>query len=189
MFTACCIVKLSFMKNLFYCISLIASLTMFTACEDTPREDVPSTETDADKSGVVFIEKGIQGGVAEITAAQLAKNTSKNPKVIEFADMIIADHDSIGKELKKLADDKDVAVNNTLSTEHQGMINELQAKKGLTFDAAYMDMMVMDHKKDVKLFENELHNQSGDIQKVAEGALPKLKKHLQMAQEIKASLK
>jgi putative membrane protein len=177
------------MKNLFYCISLVAALTMFTACEDTPREDVPSTETDADKSGVVFIEKGIQGGVAEITAAQLAKNTSKNPQVIEFANMIITDHDSIGKELKKLADDKDVVVNNTLGTEHQGMINQLQTKKGPAFDAAYMGMMVMDHEKNIKLFENELNNQSGDIQKVAEGALPKLKKHLQAARDIRASLK
>nr|WP_294792993.1 DUF4142 domain-containing protein [uncultured Mucilaginibacter sp.] len=177
------------MKNLFYCISLAASLTLFTACEDTPREDVPSTETDADKSGVIFLEKGIQGGVAEITAAQLAKNNSKNPKIIEFADMIITDHDSIGKELKKLADDKDVVVNSTLSTEHQGMINELQSKKGPAFDAAYMNMMVMDHEKDIKLFENESTNQSGDVQKVAEGALPKLKKHLQAVRDIKASLK
>lgn len=177
------------MKNLFYCISLVASLTMFTACEDTPRQDVPSTETDADKSGVVFLEKGIKGGLAEITAANLAKNKSGNPKVVEFAKMIITDHDSIGKELKKLADDKDVVVDDVLSTEHQDMIKQLQTKKDAEFDAAYMNMMVMDHEKDVKLFENELHNQSGDVQKVAEGALPKLKKHLQMAQEIKASLK
>jgi putative membrane protein len=177
------------MKNLFYCISIFAALTLFSACEDTPRENVQSTETDADESGVVLMEKGIQGGLAEITAAQMAKNNSTNPKVIEFADMIITDHDSIGKELKKLADDKDVVVNNTLSAEHQAMIDQLQAKKGPAFDAAYMDMMVMDHEKDVKLFENETHNQSADIQKVAEGSLPKLKKHLQMAQEIKASLK
>lgn len=177
------------MKNLFYSISLFATLTLFSACEERPRQDVQNTETDADKSGVIFIEKGIKGGVAEITTAQMAKNNSDNPKIIEFANMIITDHDSIGQELKKLADDKKLVVNNTLSTEHQEMVNQLQAKKGAEFDAAYINMMVMDHEKDVKLFENESNNQSADIQKVAEGALPKLKKHLQMAQEIKASLK
>jgi putative membrane protein len=183
----CC--KTIVMKNLFYCISLVASLTLFTACEDTPRENVQSTETDADEGGVTFIEKGIKGGLAEITAANLAKNKSHNQKVVEFANMIITDHDSIGKELKKLADDKDVVVDNVLSTEHQDMIKQLQSKKDAEFDAAYMNMMVMDHQKDVELFTNESHNQSADIQKVAEGSLPKLKKHLQMAQEIKASLK
>ncbi|MGY3213138.1 DUF4142 domain-containing protein [Mucilaginibacter sp. HD30] len=177
------------MKNLFYCISICATLSLFTACDERQRQDVQNTETDADKSGVMFMEKGIKGGLAEITAANLAKNKSGNPKVLEFANMIITDHDSIGKALKILADDKKLVVNNVLTTEHQDMIKQLQAKKGSEFDESYINMMVMDHEKDVKLFENELHSQSADIEKVAERALPKLKKHLEMAREIKASLK
>ncbi|PJJ84415.1 DUF4142 domain-containing protein [Mucilaginibacter auburnensis] len=174
------------MKKLLYCLAFAALLS---ACEDTPRENVQSTETDVDKSGMLFVENGIKGGLAEITAAQLAKNSSDNPKVIAFADMIITDHDSIGKELKQLAKDKDVVVNNTLSAEQQEMINQLKAKKGPGFDAAYADMMVMDHDKTVKMFENETHNQTAAVQKVAEDALPKLKKHLQAAKDLQAGLK
>jgi putative membrane protein len=177
------------MKKLFYCLSIFTTVAMFTACEDTPRENVQSTETDADKSGVIFLEKGIMGGVAEITAAQVAKTNSTNAKVLEFANMMITDHDSIGNELKKLAKDKDVVINSTLTAEHKAMIDQLKPKKGAAFDVAYMDMMLTDHKEDVSLFEAESHNQSADIQKAAEGALPVLKKHLQAAQEIRASLK
>lgn len=174
------------MKKLLYCLAITFLLS---ACEDTPRENVQSTETDVDKSGMLFIENGIKGGIAEITAAQMAKNSSDNPKVIEFANMIITDHDNIGKELKKLAEDRDVVVDNALTAEHQEMINGLQAKKGAAFDAAYIDMIVMDHEKDVQLFENETHNKTAAVQKVAADGLPLLKKHLQAAKDLQATLK
>src|SRR5215217_6905355 len=157
------------MKKLLYCLALTV---LFSACEDKPRENVQSTETDVDKSGMLFVENSIKGGMAEITAAQMAKNNSDNPKIIEFANMIITDHDSIGKELKELARDRDVTVNTALTTEHQEMINQLQAKKGPAFDAAYINMMVMDHEKDVKMFENETRNKTAAVQKVAADGLP-----------------
>jgi putative membrane protein len=73
---------------------------------------------------------------------------------------------------------------------HQKMMNDLLSKKGAEFDAAYIDMMFMDHEEDIQKFENEATNGSdAEIKAFASKTLPVLKMHYDRVKSVKDSMK
>src|SRR3982751_5027038 len=126
-------------KALFYS-AIITLLFTVTSCDRDQRKAKNwNDKTLADLDAIQFIRGGITGGVIEIKAANLAKTRSSNPRVINFANMMIADHTQIGKELKEMESDKMLDKDkNLISDEHQSMLSELAAKSGPAFDKAYM---------------------------------------------------
>ena len=171
-------------------LTLVVLLIMSSCDRDQRKAKNWNDKTLADLDAIKFIRGGITGGLMEIKAANLAKTRSSNPRVINFANMMIADHTQIGNELKKMESDKMLDKDkNLISDEHQSMLSELAAKSGSAFDKAYMGMMVSDHQEDIELFNSATHNTSATIQKLAEKTLPTLQMHLDSAKAINASLK
>lgn len=135
----------------------------------------PITDTD-------FYQQALSGGEKEIAASKMAEKSS-NAKVKELAKTIIADHTALGDKVK-------AAAGKSAPTPATPDTSELSGKTGADLDKAYVDMMVSDHQKDIPMFENASKNASTDKAKqLASAALPKLKKHLDMAQKTQASLK
>jgi putative membrane protein len=63
-------------------------------------------------------------------------------------------------------------------------IAKLNRLSGHEFDKEYMDMMVKDHKEDVRLFDKESKGtDNNEVEKWAANTLPTLQKHLEMAQQ------
>lgn len=170
-------------------ICLLLVLGVLISCQDQRKAKNWNDKTLADDEAINFIKKGIEGGLIEVKLASLAKTRSSNPRVINFANMMIADHTKIGKELKQIQLDKLIDEKDTISTEKQTMIDELAAKSSSAFDKAYMGMMVNDHKEDIELFKSVGSNTSATMQKMAEKTLPTLQMHLDSAMAINASLK
>ncbi len=170
-------------------ICLLSVLVALSACQDQRKAKNWNDKTLADYDAIKFVRKGIEGGLVEIKLASLAKTRSSNPRVINFADMMIADHTKIGNELKQIQSDKMIDEKDTIATDKQTMIDELAAKSGSAFDKAYMQMMVNDHKEDIELFKSVTNNTSATMQKMAEKTLPTLQMHLDSAMAINASLK
>lgn len=71
---------------------------------------------------------------------------------------------------------------------HQEKLNLLKQKSGAEFDREYMTMMVKDHTKAVKLFENASTHSDAEIKAFATKTLPLLRDHLSSAQTILSSL-
>lgn len=177
------------MKKAFnYSAILIFMFTAFS-CQDTHKAKNYNDKTIADLDAINFIRGGIEGGLTEIKAANIAKEQSSNPRITQFADMMIADHIRLGRELKKVERDKLIDERDSINAEHQKMLSELSERSGDDFDKAYMQMMVADHESAIKLFTEAGSNTSATIQNVAEKALPKLRMHLDSAKAISASLK
>lgn len=170
-------------------ICLLFVLVALTSCQDQRKAKNYNDKTLADDEAINFIKKGIEGGLVEVKLASLAKSRSSNPRVINFANMMIADHTQIGKELKQIEADKLISGRDSISIEHQTMINELAAKSGVAFDKTYIGMMVSDHKEDIELFKSVSNNTSATMQKMAEKTLPTLQMHLDSAKAIQSSLK
>lgn len=134
----------------------------------------PITDTD-------FYQQALSGGEKEIAASKMAEKSS-NAKVKELAKAIIADHTSLGDKVK-------AAAGANAPTPATPDTSALSGKTGADLDKAYVDMMVSDHQTDIPMFENASKNASTDKAKqLASAALPKLKKHLDMAQKAQASL-
>ena len=180
------------MKNIFY-LSAIALLALSTtACNDNKRAKNFNEKTLVDDQALGFIKGAHEAGMTEIKAATVAQSKSQNPRVINFAKMMIADHSSMDKDLIKLADDKYVnlkAATDTLNPDHQMMIAGMTKLSGPAFDKAYMQMMVQDHSKVVEMFKDVTNNTNKAVNKLAEKSIPKLLAHLDSAKAINASLK
>ena len=72
----------------------------------------------------------------------------------------------------------------------QKKYDDLAKKKGAEFDKAYISFMVDDHKEDISEFEEAAKEaKDPDVKAWAEGKLPTLKHHLEMAEALNKKTK
>jgi putative membrane protein len=155
-----------------------------TAAGNTAIATTPVDEETAD-----FFVKAADGGMAEVAAGKMAQEKGTNPKVKEFAGMMVSDHTGANAGLKDLAGKKNVTLPDTVSNDHKDAAADLAKKTGKDFDKAYMKMQVKDHEKTVDLFEKTSKNtKDTDVKSFVDNTLPKLKSHLEAARALNKSL-
>jgi putative membrane protein len=177
------------MKRLFYIAISLTALTSFEACNDVRRSKNYNERTLIDAVGISLVKNGLESGTAEVSLSKLALKNSQNRNVTDFAKMMITDHTQVGKELTKIANDKQVITTDSLNVEHRQLLDSLANLKGTAFDKAYMQAMVTDHEKAVKLFHDASSNTDKTINKFADKTIPKLEGHLKEAKTLSARLK
>lgn len=142
---------------------------------------IPATVSRADQD---FAVNAADAGMTEIRAATVARQQGTDPEVKEYAAMMIKDHTAAADALKRVASKKNLTLPSDISPEMQGAIAGLQKKTGKDFDKAYIKMMVSDHKKVIRSFEDESKNGSdADIRAFADNTLHTLRHHLDEAQK------
>jgi putative membrane protein len=141
-------------------------------------------------SDSAFMKQAAQNNSMEIVASKLALTKSTNADVKTFAQQMIDDHTKTGDEMKALASSKGVEVSDKPSVAQSAKIKLLETMSGPTFDKRYAAMIgVTAHQDTVKLFQKATTNvKDADVKAFASKTLPALQHHLQMAQELKASV-
>lgn len=177
------------MKKLIYPVLGLAIALSVQSCMDNYKAKYLNEKTLVDDGGTTLIKNGLEGGLTEIKASSLAATHSQNQEVISFAKMMIADHADVDSTLRWLEDDKMITEKDTISGEHQELIDSLATKTGPAFDKAYMTMMVNDHKEAEELFAGQVDNKNETIQNFARKTLPTIQMHLDKAKELAGSLK
>jgi putative membrane protein len=77
-----------------------------------------------------------------------------------------------------------------LETKRQKAYDKLSQLSGPEFDKAYIDQMVKDHKKAVKLFKRQAKSdENPELKTFATATLPTLERHLDEAERIQQELK
>jgi putative membrane protein len=136
-----------------------------------------------------FVMKAAQGGQAEVTLGNMAASKAQSADVKTFGNRMVTDHSKANDELKQLATTKGLTLPTDLG-EHQKDADALGGKSGKDFDKAYMDMMVEDHEKDVKEFQDESKNaKDADLKAWVTKTLPTLEEHLRMAKDTQKKVK
>ncbi|MGI4020064.1 MAG: DUF4142 domain-containing protein [Janthinobacterium lividum] len=153
-----------------------------------------STDTTAQIAGAVmkvdkddsdFAVKAGNGGMAEVALAQLAQQKATSPDVKSFAAQMITDHTKANEKLMALAKQKNVTLPAAVSNDEQKIMDDLSKKSGKDFDKGYVDAMVEDHDKDVKLFTDASKDlKDADLKAFATTTLPTLKMHQTMIKAI-----
>ncbi len=145
-----------------------------------------AVETDDAK----FATEAAAGGMAEVELAKLAETKATNPKVKEFASMMVKDHSKVNEELMSIAKTKNITLPTTVDSDAQKLMEDLQKKSGTDFDKAYVDAMVDDHDKDVKKFEDASTDlKDAELKSFAVKTLPTLKMHQSAIKAIKDGMK
>src|SRR5690349_5940107 len=81
-------------------------------------------------SPVVFVSKAAQDGMTEVELGKVALAKSKDAKVREFAQRMVADHGKANQELAAIARQKGLEAPKSLDTEHRNMVQKLESQSG-----------------------------------------------------------
>src|SRR5436305_2164503 len=132
-----------------------------------------------------FVKKAARGGLAEVELGKLATEKASSEEVKKFGQRMVDDHSKANEELKQLASSKNVNLPNEVSAKDKMTKERLSKLSGESFDRAYMQDMVKDHKKDVADFSRESNSaKDPDVKQFASKTLPTLKDHLKEAEGI-----
>jgi putative membrane protein len=131
-----------------------------------------------------FVMKAASGGMAEVDLGKLAVEKASSDEVKKFGQRMVDDHSKANEELKTLAQNKQITLPTDLDPHAKAMHDKLAKLSGAAFDRAYMQAMVVDHKKDVNEFRMEAKSgKDPDVKGWAAKTLPTLEEHLKLAQD------
>jgi putative membrane protein len=134
-----------------------------------------------------FMTEAAAGGMAEVELGRLVAMKAHSRDVKRFGQRMVRDHSKANAELKQLAKRKGVMLPTEMKSEHKMAKEKLSSLSGTEFDREYMKMMVEDHDKDVKAFEEKAASAGDpDLKRLVVKTLPTLKMHQSMAREIAA---
>lgn len=135
-----------------------------------------------------FIPKAAQSDLTEIKTSQLALQRSRDPKVKQFAQMMITQHTQSSNKLKPIAAEKRVTLPTSVGAENAALVSQLTKLSGTQFDQAYMKGQVQSHAKTQALYQKELkQGQDPNVKAFASQVLPIVSEHLRMAENIVAA--
>jgi putative membrane protein len=133
----------------------------------------------------LFMRQAAAAGLAEIQAGRIALDKASSAQVKQLAQRIIDDHTRANDQLTSLAQRKQVTLPTAPMPMQKQEADHLNTLSGASFDQAYAQAMVKDHRDPIKLFGMESQNGADpDLKQFASSTLPALKQHLQMAEQV-----
>ncbi|MBO9572029.1 MAG: DUF4142 domain-containing protein [Chitinophagaceae bacterium] len=199
------------MKRLSMLTAACVALLAFQACNDGSSPDAIKSANESNEvkmdsakhsdSGTAmttpvseadskFAVKAASGGMMEVQLGELAQQKAMNQRVKDFGAMMVRDHTKANDELKSLAGMKNITLPPAPGEDHMDQIKKLSGKSGKEFDKDYVKMMVDDHEKDIKEFEDIANNgNDADVKAFASKTLPTLRMHLDSIKAIRDAMK
>jgi putative membrane protein len=130
-----------------------------------------------------------KGGRAEVALGELAGTHAKNDDVKKFGRRMVEDHGKANEELTALARAKGVDLPKEMDRPQKRVHDRLAKLTGESFDRAYVEEMVKDHRKDVKEFEQQATRaKDPDLKARVDKTLPTLHEHLREIENISAKV-
>src|SRR5690606_39149476 len=70
--------------------------------------------------------------------------------------MMVTDHTNVQDQLANLAESNDLAISDTLKTEHQILHDQLSSLEGPAFDSAYINSQILAHQEAQQIFQTQI---------------------------------
>ena len=104
----------------------------------------------------MFLKAAAQGSNYEIKAGHLAEKQSSSADVKQFGRMMVKDHTKLNMSMMPVAKDAGMTLPTGLSADDKAEYDKLKGLQGQAFDQEYIQNMIMDHKKDLQAFQQEV---------------------------------
>lgn len=150
------------------------------------KEKFDDSKLEKDAKFVVMVA---DAGQFEVMASELAKRKSTSQMVKDLADQLIKDHTKANAELKSVAMKNNITIPETLSDKNQRKFDDLNEETE-DFDREYTKVIVSSHKDAIDMFEKQADK--GEIEEIrtwASQRIPTLKQHLEMAENVRDSVR
>lgn len=167
-----------------YRAALLCSFAAFVGLAGCASRDNGSRQSMLSASDQTFLENAAQGNQAEIQGSKMALEKSNSAEVRAFAQTMIKDHTAANEKLMALATRKGYNAPTAPSMMQATELKGLNLFSGNAFDKAYVDRIgIAAHESTIKQFETAAQGANDpDIRAFAQGLLPSLRHHLEMAQ-------
>lgn len=131
-----------------------------------------------------------RASLAEIEAGKLARERAGMHAVKDFAKDMVEDHGRMLDQQRSLAKKEKVTLPREPGKAQQDAMKKLRDQaRGPEFDRAFMAQMVKDHQAALRLARDTAKNaKDPQLKAAAEKAVPEIRKHLQVAQQLHAQL-
>jgi putative membrane protein len=165
-----------------------ADAQIYAQASDAPASDAPVSGTKLSPADQQFVLDASTADATEIAASKIALKNSHDPHVRKFAQQMITDHTKMSHAMAALVEKKGFKPSPSADS---ALVGKLQTLKGAEFDQAYVEQIGVEaHQRAVDLFQQE--SQSGtdaQLKAAAAHALPTIKHHLEMAQQLAGQMK
>jgi putative membrane protein len=163
--------------------TVVLALSAAPAFADGQDATAKRTKTAIAAADQTFVKNIAQDGMAEVELGKLASGKASGDQVKQFAQRMVTDHQKAGDELKSLAQTKNITLPTELPAKAVALRTKLEKLSGDAFDRAYMNEMVMGHRKAVTSFRTEsTSGKDPDVKQWAAKTLPTIEQHLEQAQ-------
>jgi putative membrane protein len=126
-----------------------------------------------------FYKNLAESGLAEVNDATLATQSATDPKLKDFAAMMIKDHSAANEKLATLAGTKDITLPKSASVTEMATHAKLKVESGETFDKAYIKDQMSAHRAAIRVLRKEIDTgQDADAKAFAQSVLPTVEGHL-----------
>lgn len=137
-----------------------------------------------------FVHDASIGNEFEIQSSRLALTRTSQRQVRDFAEMMIADHSTLGSKLKETVAHAKLGLTppTALDDDHQALLDELKASSASSFDRLYIADQAQAHQEAIDLFESYADDGDNEsLRRLASDALPTLRKHEEMIHNLDAT--
>lgn len=142
--------------------------------------------TSQDFGEKAFVSKGLEGDESEIAIGDLAQQKSQSNDVKQLAQKLVNDRTQMNQKwFMPLAHQLGVSIPNGPSKKDKKTTEKMQALSGNDFDTQYLTMMIKDHRKDLKEFQDEAKAaQDPNVKQVAQQGASVISQHLQLVEQV-----
>ena len=145
---------------------------------------------EAEMQDTDFWTEAAQMSMAEVALSNVALQRAQSDAVKQFAQQMVTDHTQANQELAAAAQAKGVTIPTSLPERRQRDVTNLTGEDAANFDREYMEMMVKDHERAVRLFQRQAERGTdADAKAWAAKMLPTLQGHLTMARSLHATVR
>lgn len=132
-----------------------------------------------------FLEQAAIINLHEIGLGHLAKDKSSSPEILLLSKMLVEHHTNASKEIKLLADKKNIVVPISVESNPDEAINKLVKENKSTFDKSFINVIINSHKDAIRKFESADSTTTDiEIKDYIALLMPALKQHLKEAEAI-----
>lgn len=191
--------KAFIMKTLsYYILTGFISIAMF-ACNNTTKtkDSVKRAEKTNDSvfkgdinhaflNDADFVVVAFNAGLTEIEVGNIAQKNALDQEVKDLGKSNVDDFSAMNTRLKELSTKKNITIPAVVGKKSNKEIKEISERTGNIFDRAYTELMIKEHVKEIKTFEEaEKKTSDPDIKAFASETLPMLRKQLAVVEELK----
>jgi len=135
-----------------------------------------------------FAREALLSGLAELELAKLAEQKASSDAVRQFAKQLADDFGRNDDELRRIADENEFSLPETLDAKHEADIEVLAKLSGPEFDRAFLRAFLKENKRDYESFQNEGWNgMYRNARNFAWRSLPTMKKDVKAAKALRRS--